>query len=104
MTEPEVEGLLGGPAGDYSTPPRRFGFFGSPCPRAWCGSRFKMLKPPGMDGAVKRWEGDGWYVDVLFDGSGRVHSAGAGQVFGGESRFRRLVRGLSEALGHDPGP
>ena len=56
MTRAQVEAILGGPAGDYRTPPLR------PPDEA-----LLAALPPG-----ERWQGDRHSVYVAFDAGGRV--------------------------------
>jgi hypothetical protein len=77
MTRGQVEAILGGPAGDYRTPPLRLP-----------DEAIRAQLPPG-----ERWQGDRHSVYVTFDAQGRV--AQVTGFFPGPMR-QSWYRGLQE--------
>jgi hypothetical protein len=98
MTEAEVEAILGGPAGNYARPPRRYGLFGPPLPT--CGGGLHILKLAGTPGTVKTWEGEDYRVEVIFDADSRVSFAYGGKVVRGrEPGIKLLLNDCRQWLG-----
>jgi hypothetical protein len=86
MTQPEVEDILGCPAGNY----RR---------AAKVGSRVDSPSPEGM--RVKTWMNDRIRIDLGFDSDGRVISKRCSPVSSQSEEFgpRRFIRNALQKIG-----